>query len=87
MSESAHLDRAEARESIEAARELIRSGLAVAAMMLAVDEEFDVSGGAVAGIGAILHRALRAADARLITAETLLRDGAGGAESGEKTTA
>jgi hypothetical protein len=74
MPESANLDRAEARESIGAARELIRSALAVAAMMLAVDEEFDVSGEAVAGIGGVLHQMLKAADARLVTAATLIGD-------------
>jgi hypothetical protein len=79
MPESTSLDRAEAHESIEAARELIRSALAVAAMMLAVDEEFDVSGGAVAGVGRVLHQVLTAADARLTTAETLVDTEARGA--------
>jgi hypothetical protein len=74
MPESASLDRAEARESIGAARELIRSALAVAAMMLAVDEEFDLSGEAVAGIGRVLHQMLTAAESRLVAAETLIGD-------------
>ena len=52
MPESASLVRAEARESIKVACEVIRSALAVAAMMLAVDEEFDLSGDAVAGMAA-----------------------------------
>jgi hypothetical protein len=74
MPNTANPDHAEARESIGAARELIRSALAVAAMMLAVDEEFDVSGEAVAGIGGVLHQMLKAADARLVTAATLIGD-------------
>jgi hypothetical protein len=74
MPESASLDCAEAHESIGAARELIRSALALAAMMLAVDEEFDLSGGAVAEIGGVLHQLLKAADSRLVTAETLIGD-------------
>ena len=74
MPTTANLDAAEARESIGAARELIRSALAVAAMMLAVDEEFDLSGEAVAAIVGVLHQMLRAADSRLVAAETLIGD-------------
>jgi hypothetical protein len=44
-------------------------------MMLAIDEEFDVSGDAVAGVGRVLHQVLAAAEARLVTAETLIGDG------------
>ena len=77
MHEPANPDATEARESIEAARELIRSALAVAAMMLAVDEEFDVSGEAVAGIGGVLSQTLTAAENRLVVAETLISEEAG----------
>ena len=80
MPNTANPDHVEARESIGAARELIRSALAVAAMMLAVDEEFDLSGEAVAGIGGVLRQMLTAADARLTTAETLIGTEARGAE-------
>jgi len=79
MPNTANPDHAEARESIGAARELIRSALAVAAMMVAVDEEFDL-GEAVAGIGGVLRQMLTAADARLTTAETLIGTEARGAE-------
>jgi hypothetical protein len=74
MPNTANPDHTEARESIGAARELIRSALAVAATMLAVDEEFDLSGEVVAGIGGVLHQMLKAAESRLITAETLIGD-------------
>jgi hypothetical protein len=81
MPNTANPDHAEARPSIGAARELIRSALAVAAMMLAVDEEFDLSGEAVAGIGGILHRMLAAADSHLVTAATLIGNETGSPES------
>jgi hypothetical protein len=41
-------------------------------MMLAVDEEFDLSGEAVAGLGGVLHQMLSAANSRLVAAETLI---------------
>ena len=76
---------AEALESIGAARELIRSALAVASMMLAIDEEFDVPGESVAGVGGVLREMLKAAEARLATAETLIHDETASADEAQRS--